>query len=120
MRLPSEGHGPPGGGPGGIPARRPATPLQPAAIDAPPIVLGLILGLLFCDHIEAVHQFLRMITGTDVFSPEVYYLSTIPARIDWSETSAIVVMALVLSLIATLYPSWRAARTDPVEALRSE
>jgi lipoprotein-releasing system permease protein len=56
----------------------------------------------------------------NVFNPEVYYLTHLPARLDWSEVVKVVVMALLLSLLATLYPSWRAARTDPVEALRHE
>jgi len=82
--------------------------------------LGFGLGLLFCDNIEAIRQFLQKLLGTELFSPEIYYLTQIPAQMDWSETISIVVMSLVLSLAATLYPSWRAARTDPVEALRYE
>ncbi len=54
-----------------------------------------------------------------MFDPTVYYLAHLPARLDWHEVAQIIVMALVLSLLATLYPSWRAARTDPVEALRN-
>jgi lipoprotein-releasing system permease protein len=83
-------------------------------------ILGFVLGLVFCDNIESVHKFLRFVTGDEVFSPSVYYLSTIPAKLDWSETGSVVLMALVLSFLATLYPSWRAAKTDPVEALRYE
>ena len=60
------------------------------------------------------------ITGTDLFSPELYYLSQLPAEMDAGETASVVIMALVLSFLATLYPSWRAARLDPVEALRYE
>ena len=78
------------------------------------------LGLVFCDNIESIRQFLQRLTGTDLFSPEIYYLSQIPAQMDWRETLSIVVISLALSLAATLYPSWRAARTDPVEALRYE
>jgi lipoprotein-releasing system permease protein len=59
-------------------------------------------------------------TSTELFSPELYFLSKLPADMDVAETSAVVVMALVLSFLATLYPSWRAARLDPVEALRYE
>ena len=59
-------------------------------------------------------------TGTDLFSAEIYFLSTIPAVMDWGEVTSVVIMALGLSFAATLYPSWRAARTDPVEALRYE
>jgi lipoprotein-releasing system permease protein len=82
--------------------------------------LGFVLGLVFCDNIESIRQFLQRLTGTELFSPEIYYLSQIPAKMEWDETLSIVVMSFLLSLAATLYPSWRAARTDPVEALRYE
>jgi lipoprotein-releasing system permease protein len=82
--------------------------------------LGFVLGYLFCANIEAIRQFLQRLLGTDLFSPEIYYLSQIPAQMSWKETLSIVIMSLALSLGATLYPSWRAARTDPVEALRYE
>jgi lipoprotein-releasing system permease protein len=59
-------------------------------------------------------------TGTRLFDPEVYYLEHLPAKLDAMTVLQVVVMALVLSLLATLYPSWRAAKTDPVEALRHE
>jgi lipoprotein-releasing system permease protein len=83
-------------------------------------VVGLVLGVLFCLNIERIQHWVEAITGTSVFNPEVYYLTHLPARLDWHEVAQVVVMALVLSLLATLYPSWRAARTDPVEALRHE
>jgi lipoprotein-releasing system permease protein len=57
---------------------------------------------------------------TNVFSPELYYLSRLPADMDASETASVVIMALVLSYLATIFPAWRAARLDPVEALRYE
>ena len=82
--------------------------------------LGLILGVLFCENIESVRAVLESITGTDLFSAEIYFLSTIPAEMDWGEVTSVVLMALGLSFAATLYPSWRAANTDPVEALRYE
>jgi lipoprotein-releasing system permease protein len=81
---------------------------------------GMMLGLVFCWNIESIRQFISMLTGTELFSPELYYLSTMPAEINASEVTTVVVMALVLSFLATLYPSWRAARLDPVEALRYE
>jgi len=81
---------------------------------------GFGLGLLVCDNIEAIRQGLMRITGTELFSPEIYYLTQIPAQMDWNETLSVLVMSLFLSFAATLYPSWRAARTDPVEALRYE
>jgi lipoprotein-releasing system permease protein len=81
---------------------------------------GFGLGLAFCQNIETIRQWLQKLTGTQLFSPEIYFLSKLPAVIDWNEVIAVVGMALGLSLLATLYPSWRAARLDPVEALRYE
>ncbi len=83
-------------------------------------LIGTVLGLLFTWNIDRIQDLVQTATGVNVFNPEVYYLTHLPARLDWSEVWKIVVMALVLSLLATLYPSWRAARTDPVEALRHE
>jgi lipoprotein-releasing system permease protein len=83
-------------------------------------VVGLLLGTLICLNIESIRQFLSWLTSTELFSPELYFLSRLPADMDFKETTAVVVMALALSLLATLYPSWRAARLDPVEALRYE
>tara|TARA_B110000438_G_scaffold287067_1_gene318969 strand:- start:99 stop:1343 length:1245 start_codon:yes stop_codon:yes gene_type:complete len=94
--------------------------LAGASVGVTGTILGLILGIVFCDNIEAVRRFLETLTGTELFSAEIYFLSTIPAVMDWSETTSVVLMALGLSFAATLYPSWRAARTDPVEALRYE
>jgi lipoprotein-releasing system permease protein len=81
---------------------------------------GLILGVSFAKNIEAIRQFLQSLTGTELFSAEIYFLSHLPAILDWNEVMQVVIMALVLSFLATLYPSWRAARLDPVEALRYE
>ena len=62
---------------------------------------------------------MERITGRTVFDPTVYYLAHLPARLDAGEVTQIIVVSLLLSLLATIYPSWRAARTDPVEALRN-
>jgi len=81
---------------------------------------GTLIGIVFCLNIERIRQALQAMTGTNLFNPEVYYLEHLPAKLEWPEVIQVIVMALVLSLLATLYPSWRAARTDPVEALRHE
>ena len=83
-------------------------------------LFGVIFGLLFCDNIENIRRFLESLTGTDLFSAEIYFLSRLPAEVDPVEVIAVVIMALFLSFAATIYPSWRAARLDPVEALRYE
>ncbi|MBX9683347.1 MAG: lipoprotein-releasing ABC transporter permease subunit [Hyphomicrobium sp.] len=81
---------------------------------------GLVLGVVFCWNIEAIKNFVSVVTGATVFDPSVYYLTKLPADIDVRETGGIVAMALVLSVIATIYPAWRASKLDPVEALRYE
>jgi len=91
-----------------------------AAIGVVGTLVGLLVGTLVCLNIETIRQFLSWLTRTELFSPELYFLSRMPANMDMGETTAVVVMALSLSLLATLYPSWRAARLDPVEALRYE
>jgi len=81
---------------------------------------GTVLGVVFCLNIEHLRQWLQSATGTTLFDPEVYYLTHLPAKLEPGTVVQVMLMALVLSLLATLYPSWRAARTDPVEALRHE
>jgi lipoprotein-releasing system permease protein len=83
-------------------------------------LVGFLVGTLVCLNVESIRQFMSWLTNTELFSPELYFLSRLPAEMDAGETTAVVVMALTLSLLATLYPSWRAARLDPVEALRYE
>ena len=81
---------------------------------------GVLLGVLVSLNIESIRQFLSALTRTELFSPELYFLSKLPAQMDPRETITVVVMALALSFLATLYPAWRAARLDPVDALRYE
>ncbi|MFT8482908.1 MULTISPECIES: lipoprotein-releasing ABC transporter permease subunit [Gluconobacter] len=81
---------------------------------------GSALGIAFALNIERIRQWLQSLTGTNLFNPEVYFLERLPAKLVWSQVGEVIAMSLVLSLLATLYPSWRAARTDPIEALRHE
>jgi lipoprotein-releasing system permease protein len=89
-----------------------------ASIGVVGTLTGVVVGLIVCQNIESIRQFLSWLTRTDLFPRELYFLSKLPAEIDVGETSAVVIMALTLSFLATLYPSWRAARLDPVDALR--
>jgi lipoprotein-releasing system permease protein len=91
-----------------------------ASIGVVGTLTGFIVGTVVCLNVESIRQFLSFVTRTELFSPELYFLSRLPAEMNIAETAAVVVMALALSLLATLYPSWRAARLDPVETLRYE
>ena len=91
-----------------------------AAIGVVGTLVGFLLGVIICLNIENIRQFISWLTNTELFSPELYFLSKLPAEISVGETAAVVIMALTLSFLATLYPSWRAARLDPIEALRYE
>ena len=89
-----------------------------AAIGVVGTIAGLILGIVFSHNIKSIMAGLNWITGANLWDPTVRFLSDIPSVMDWGEVTAVVVMALVLSLLATLYPAWKAARLDPVQALR--
>lgn len=81
---------------------------------------GFLLGLAFSLNIETIRQWLQTLTNTKLFQAEIYFLSQLPAKVDPVEVATVTGMALGLSFLATIYPSWRAARLDPVEALRYE
>jgi lipoprotein-releasing system permease protein len=83
-------------------------------------LIGTVIGVVFCRNIVAVQHFVERVTGGRVFDASVFMLSELPDKVDWADVARVVALGLILSLLATLYPSWRAARTDPVEALRHE
>lgn len=83
-------------------------------------MLGVVLGLLFCDNIENIRQFLQMLSGRDLFAAEIYFLSKLPAKVEPEVVLTVTGISLLLSFLATLYPAYRAAKMDPVEALRYE
>jgi lipoprotein-releasing system permease protein len=94
--------------------------LSGASIGVVGTILGFVLGLEFTWHIQQIRELVQSIIGTDLFSAEIYFLTQIPARVDPREVGSVLAMAFGLSFLATVYPSWRAARLDPVEALRYE
>lgn len=81
---------------------------------------GTIFGVLIAIYIEPIRQFVQMLTGRDLFPAELYYLSELPSKLELSSVAGIAVLAIALSFLATLYPAWKAANTDPVEVLRNE
>jgi len=89
-----------------------------AAIGVAGTVAGVALGVVVCLNIESIRQFFSWISGTTIFSPELYFLNQLPADMNADETALVVVMALTLSFLATIFPAWRASRLDPVQALR--
>ncbi len=94
--------------------------LTGASIGVVGTLIGLGLGVAFADNIESIRQWLQNTFDIRVFPPEIYFLTQLPSTIDWSEVVSVVALAIGLSFAATLYPSWRAARLEPVEALRYE
>ena len=94
--------------------------LSGASVGTMGTLLGLGAGLLFIRYIENIRQFLQGLLHVELFSAEFYFLSQLPAVADPMEVTQVVLMGLGLSFLATLYPSWRAARIEPAEALRYE
>ena len=91
-----------------------------AMIGASATLAGVLLGTLFCLFIDPLQSAVEAVTGVSVFSPDTYFLSRLPARIQWQEVALVVAVSLLMSFLATLPPAWRASRLDPVEALRYE
>ena len=82
--------------------------------------LGTVLGVVVAIYIEPIRKFFQWATGRDLFPAELYYLSELPSRLEFTTVVGIVVLAIALAFLATIYPAWKAANTDPVEVLRNE
>lgn len=82
--------------------------------------LGTVLGVVIAIYVEPIRQFFQQVTGRDLFPSELYYLSELPSKLVASQVIGIALIAVLLAFLATLYPAWRAANTDPVDVLRNE
>ncbi|MBB4954247.1 lipoprotein-releasing system permease protein [Agrobacterium vitis] len=91
-----------------------------AAIGTAGTFAGVVLGVVVCVNIESIREFFSWVSGTILFDPQLYFLSKLPADMSFGETFSVILMSLSLSFIATIFPAWRAARLDPVQALRYE
>ncbi|MBD8552949.1 lipoprotein-releasing ABC transporter permease subunit [Rhizobium sp. CFBP 8762] len=91
-----------------------------AAIGTVGTFAGVLLGVIVCLNVESIRQFFSWISGTTLFNPELYFLSQLPADMNPGETFSVIIMALALSFLATIFPAWRASKLDPVQALRYE
>jgi lipoprotein-releasing system permease protein len=91
-----------------------------ASIGVAGTLAGFLLGLIVADNVEPIRQFLNRLLHANLFPAELYFLSRLPSVVDPRDVASVVGMTLILSVLATLYPSWRAAKLDPVEALRYE
>jgi lipoprotein-releasing system permease protein len=84
------------------------------------ILLGLILGAIFLFFRQSVVNFIQFVTGQNLWDPSIRFLTELPSKTDPVEVIAIASLALLFSFLATLYPAWKAASTDPVQVLRYE
>jgi lipoprotein-releasing system permease protein len=91
-----------------------------AAIGLLGTLAGIVLGVLFCTYIQQIQAFVQWVTGSDVFNADIYFLSHIPAKLDWGEVALVSAISILTSFFWTLPPALQAARIDPIEALRYE
>ena len=84
------------------------------------ISIGALLGVTLATNISSITAFVEDTLGVKLFDPTVYFISELPSDLQWADVLAVVLASLCLSLLATLYPAWRAARIAPAEVLRYE
>jgi len=83
-------------------------------------LFGSVLGISLTVNLNAIQESLSTLFGVDLWPAEVRFLSEMPSQIDWGEVGAVIIVSLLISILATIYPAWRASKTDPVKVLRYE
>ena len=83
-------------------------------------ILGVLVGILFSQNIQSIQKFIENIFQIDLFSDEIYYLSSLPSRLDYVEVLLVIVVSLIISLISTLLPAYRASKIDPIKTIKNE
>ncbi len=81
---------------------------------------GVIGGVLVALNIGTILPFFERLFNTRILSADVYLITELPSRVEWTDVSSIALISLLLALLATIYPSWRASRVNPAQALRYE
>jgi lipoprotein-releasing system permease protein len=94
--------------------------VQGSVIGVVGTLLGAISGVLLALNVETIVPFLERVFGIHFLAADVYYISELPSRLEWSDVTGITLASLLMSFVATLYPAWRASQTQPAEALRYE
>ena len=84
------------------------------------VALGVIFGILLSLNLSKLVHLIESITGNELMPSDVYYISGVPTVVNPIDVLTVVIVAIAMCFIATIYPAWRAARTNPVEALRYE
>jgi lipoprotein-releasing system permease protein len=84
------------------------------------IASGLVIGFIVLHFRQSISNAISALAGVDIFNPEIYFLYELPAKVDWMQIGSIVLLAIILVILATIYPSWKAANSDPVKVLRYE
>ena len=81
---------------------------------------GALLGILFSLNIQSIQQFIENLIKTDLFAKEIYYLSSLPARLEFFEVLLVVIISLVISLFAAVFPAYRSSKIDPIKIIKND
>ena len=83
-------------------------------------LLGGILGIVFSKNISSIQNFFEKMFNTDLFAKEIYFLSSLPSRLDQIEVLYVIIISLIICLIATVFPAYRSSIIDPIKSLKND